>query len=247
LADKLSNMLLEALARSALAPQGTPLIGTKVAPGLFPTAAAARQASQRAIEDGLIRKVSTDPKGKPDRDLYAATDTGLAFLLKETNPKQVLEDIARAIETRQAQVAEVVANAGEIHMELAAIKRLLSMLNDRPPAASALDWIGDLRRHLSDWDSDGTSGDFPLPDLYRRLKAAHPDLTIGRFHDGVRELHDREQVYLHPWTGPLYALPEPAYALLIGHEIAYYASARAEVSACGPAALNERSTNGVLV
>jgi hypothetical protein len=39
-------------------------------------------------------------------------------------------------------------------------------------------------------------------------------------------LHDREQVYLHPWTGPLYAMPEPAFALLIGHEVAYYANLR---------------------
>ena len=53
-------------------------------------------------------------------------------------------------------------------------------------------------------------------------------LSIGQFHDGLRELHDREQVYLHPWTGPLYAMPEPAFALLIGHEIAYYASQRSD-------------------
>jgi hypothetical protein len=42
----------------------------------------------------------------------------------------------------------------------------------------------------------------------------------------LRSLHDRERIYLHPWTGPLYALPEPAFALLIGHEVAYYASLR---------------------
>ena len=75
----------------------------------------------------------------------------------------------------------------------------------------------------SEWDGPG---DCPLPDLCRRLRADHPSLTIGQFHDGLRELHDREQVYLHPWTGPLYALPEPAFALMVGHEVAYYASER---------------------
>jgi len=29
-----------------------------------------------------------------------------------------------------------------------------------------------------------------------------------------------------PWTGPLYDLPEPHFALLVGHEVAYYASSR---------------------
>jgi hypothetical protein len=56
-------------------------------------------------------------------------------------------------------------------------------------------------------------------------------LTIGRFHDGLRRLHDEGQAYLHPWTGPLYAMPEPAFALLVGHEVAYYASPRAAAQA----------------
>jgi hypothetical protein len=89
------------------------------------------------------------------------------------------------------------------------------------------DWLADLRAHLADWDGPG---DCPLPELYRRLRAEHPSLTIGQFHDGLRELHDREQVYLHPWTGPLYAMPEPAFALLVGHEVAYYASERVAVA-----------------
>jgi hypothetical protein len=77
----------------------------------------------------------------------------------------------------------------------------------------------------------------------RRLRSAHSSLTIGQFHDGLRELHNREQVYLHPWTGPLYELPEPAYALLIGHEVAYYASERK--AACGYATA-EYQTNAIL-
>jgi hypothetical protein len=61
--------------------------------------------------------------------------------------------------------------------------------------------------------------------LYRRACQTHT-LSIGQFHDVLRRLHERDQVYLHPWTGPLYAMPEPQVALLVGHEIAYYASIR---------------------
>jgi hypothetical protein len=80
---------------------------------------------------------------------------------------------------------------------------------------------------LSRWAGTAAAGeDCPLPELYRRLAADDPAPSIGAFHDGLRELHAAGAVYLHPWTGPLYALPEPAYALLIGHGVAYYASIR---------------------
>jgi len=81
-----------------------------------------------------------------------------------------------------------------------------------------------IRELLAAWH-DALS-DCPLPELYRRLRAESPRLTIGQFHDRLRRMHQDEQIYLHPWTGPLYAIPEPAFALLVGHEIAYYASLR---------------------
>ena len=60
-------------------------------------------------------------------------------------------------------------------------------------------------------------------ELCRQAQKESPTLTIGSFHDGLRHLHEQQKIYLHPWTGPLYDLPEPSYALLIGHEVAYYA------------------------
>jgi hypothetical protein len=78
---------------------------------------------------------------------------------------------------------------------------------------------------LEAWQSAGTLGDCPLAELYERASQATP-LSIGQFHDALRELIQQKQVYLHPWTGPLYALPQPKYALLVGHQVAYYASLR---------------------
>ena len=78
---------------------------------------------------------------------------------------------------------------------------------------------------LADWS--GTAGeDCPLPELYRSLSLLDSPPTIGAFHDCLRQLHDGGAIYLHPWTGPLYAIPEPPYALLVGHNVAYYASLR---------------------
>jgi hypothetical protein len=78
---------------------------------------------------------------------------------------------------------------------------------------------------LADW-SGAAGEDCPLPELYRSLSLLDLPPSIGEFHDCLRKLHTDGTLYLHPWTGPLYALPEPAYALLAGHNIAYYASVR---------------------
>jgi hypothetical protein len=232
LADKLTHLLLDALGKAALAPDGLPLVAAKSAPGLFPATALARQAARRACDEGLLRTVAADPKAKPDRDLCAATEKGLAYLLQQTSPKQVLEDLLRAVEARHGQVAELIATARQMQAGLEALKSVLEKVLPAPAAvtvalpAPAADWLPDLQAHLADWRHGGAPGDCPLPDLYRRLRAAHPGVTIGQFHDGLRRLHDAERIYLHPWTGPLYALPEPAVALLIGHEVAYYVSPR---------------------
>ncbi len=79
---------------------------------------------------------------------------------------------------------------------------------------------------LVEWQASGASEDFPLPELYRRAQPTAPGLSLGGFHDALRRLHEAGRIYLHPWTGPLHALPEPSFALLVGHEIAYYASLR---------------------
>ena len=84
----------------------------------------------------------------------------------------------------------------------------------------------EIKKFLADWRSTaGASQDCPLPELYRRLEGTR-ELTIGAFHDVLRRMHHEQQVYLHPWTSPMYTLPEPQFALLVGHEVAFFASIR---------------------
>jgi hypothetical protein len=95
------------------------------------------------------------------------------------------------------------------------------------PAVPKVDLAAAVLARLADWAASANAGeDCPLPELYRGLSVLDPQPTIGAFHDCLRQLHADGSVYLHPWTGPLYALPEPAYALLVGHGVAYYASSR---------------------
>lgn len=132
--------------------------------------------------------------------------------------------------------------AGRIREPLAASRRAVdsreaasgSRLNgavavlDAPPTiVPPADLAAAVLARLTDWATSANAGeDCPLPELFRSLTTRDPQPTIGEFHDCLRRLHAAGSVYLHPWTGPLYALPEPALALLVGHGVGYYASAR---------------------
>jgi hypothetical protein len=271
-ADKHTQLVLDALSRAAAEPAGTPLFGTRSDPGLFPATAAARPAARKALDDGLLRVVGTEAKGKATRELCAATDAGLRYLLDQVSPKQVLEDFVRALERREGQVSDLVAAAGRMADTLDGLKAAVAVVlpqvqaarvpvpateprvlstqysvlgTDSPPLRSGtptmtgvatleapavpdLDELaGAVLARLADWAASAGAGqDCPLPELYKSLTTRELPPTIGVFHDCLRQLHADHKVYLHPWTGPLYALPEPAYALLVGHNVAYYASAR---------------------
>jgi hypothetical protein len=243
LADKSTQLVLDGLGRGLVEPAGFPLHGTKAVPGLFPSTAAGKRAAQRCLNENWIRFIRTVARGRTTVEVCAVTDSGLAFLMSQVSPKQVLEDLVRALEARQGQVSELEATAEQTQNTLKALKgtaaKVLQEMHrrdsslaledvklaalDHPSSAS---WTGALLDHLTGWQRSKPFEDCPLPDLYRQALSERPLLTIGHFHDGLRALHEREEIYLHPWTGPLYQIPEPPFALLIGHEIAYYASRR---------------------
>jgi hypothetical protein len=260
LADKSNRLIRDALSRAATQPDGLALLASKSEPGLFPQTALAKTAAERCKDEGYLRVVRTESKGKLIREICAITDKGRHYLIRQSSPREVLEDFVRVLEARQADV-EAVADAvhrmqKSLHAMQAVVAEILPRLtlpNDGQPshrngtpyssmnmngsalltapplpvASMATDaLIAEVKARLAEWHAAaGASEDCPLPELYRRLEIAS-NTSIGQFHDCLRQLHDDQMIYLHPWTGPLYALPEPAFALLVGHEIAYYASIR---------------------
>jgi hypothetical protein len=230
LADKSTQLVLEALGRAAAEPDGVPLLGNK--PALFPPSPLARQAARRCLDDNFLRVVRTETRGKTDQQYCAVTEKGLAFLLQQAQPRQVLEDLLRAVEARQRQLDDLLGVARKTQADLeelkAATERVLQHLSHVPANGTSAsnghaDWTPAAIACLKRWH-ESAAGDCPLPELYRQLQLTSPTLSLGSFHDGLRRLHEQGQIYLHPWTGPLYDLPEPSVALLVGHEIAYYAS-----------------------
>jgi hypothetical protein len=239
MADRPTQMLLDGLSRAVADPAGVHLLGGKSAPSLFPANASGRAVAQRCKDEGLLRVVRTETRGKTPLDVCTITDKGLAYLLGQVSPKQVLEDFIRTLDARQSQAGELLMIARQMQAGIDALKltaeKVLEQLHKPAPHAApsangsangSQTWPAAVLSYLARRQEAGAAEDCPLPELFQQARQTAPALTIGQFHDGLRRLLDAGHIYLHPWTGPLYALPEPPYALLVGHEIAYYASQR---------------------
>ena len=128
MADKLTQLIVEALTRAAADPAGSPLYAGKAEPGLFPATAVAKPAAKKAADDGLLRLVRTESKGKGSRELYAATEAGVQFLLTQSNPKQVLEDFVRVLEERETQVSDLLTTVRGMADSLAGMRAVAGMV-----------------------------------------------------------------------------------------------------------------------
>lgn len=234
MADKTTLLVLDALNRAVAQPAGFPLVTNKKSPGLFAASVAGKQAAERCRSEGYIHQIQEESAGKAAQEAWGITEKGIAFLLSQTSPRQVLEELVRSLEGRHGQIGELVQVAKQWQEGLqklhATVEKVLNQLQKPTPTPTPTNgsetWIVDTLAYLSRRDEAGASSDCPLPELYRQAQRSSAQLSIGHFHDGLRRLHEQEKIYLHPWTGPLYELPEPSVALLIGHEISYYVSRR---------------------
>jgi hypothetical protein len=240
LADNSQSLILEALQRVVVESHGLPLYSGKTG-GLFAATATGRLAAQACKDDGLIEVLRTETRGKAAQEICGITAKGRALLLGQTNPRSVLERLVETLEARDRQLCDIADAVARARHDLAFLRTATLQILDQvqlrqhiPGAGSwetngkhdSSDLPASVKSELQRWHDAGMLGDCPLPELFRRLRPAFPDVTIGQFHDQLRLLHQGLLIYLHPWTGPLYELPEPAFALLAGHEIAYYASLR---------------------
>jgi hypothetical protein len=210
-------------------------------------APASGDASSEAREPG--RTPTPSPVASAASARCVLTPKGLNWLLQQTSSRQVLEDLLRALEARETQLTHLLDCARQMQSSLAGLRARVEQVLDSsdqpgssPPSASTPlqamcrefhggaaeepvePIVSALSQLLERWRASGSPDDQPLPGLYRQLAQSHPGLTIGRFHDALRQAHEQGRIYLHPWTGPLHELPEPALALLSGHLVAYYAS-----------------------
>jgi hypothetical protein len=236
-------VIVDALSRAVAEPGGLPLHGTKRVPGLFPSGAPAKQAARQCIAENYLHVVSRRTLGQRDLEIWAITEAGLDHLLRQRDPRPVLEELVRGLEARHQEIGELIEAVHRAQASLQAMRLLaektLATIENTPSTAAAIglhlngngfiskpvaDSTAAVLEQLTSWQATAGSADCPLPELFHRTATANDNLSTGQFHDCLRRLHKAGRLALHPWTGPLYEIPEPAYALMIGHALAYYAS-----------------------
>jgi hypothetical protein len=234
-ADRSSQLLLQALSRAAAEASAVPLFAGRGGSGLFPATAAGKQAAQRCRDEGYLLDAGVQG-GAP---LCVLSDKGRTYLLGQLSPREVLEDFVRVLEARESQAAQLIAQVRQMQASLEGLRQqvepVLEQVRQQPHPGAGLNGIFKEFHEEETPQSDPAalaraivealgrwvnSGDCTLPELFRQCGAS----SVGAFHDVLRQLEAAGYVFLHPWTAPLYAIPEPAYALMVGHEIAYYAS-----------------------
>jgi hypothetical protein len=152
------------------------------------------------------------------------TPEGLKWLAENDDSKVLLEDLLRASENQQERLRRIETlcreEADRLAQQRAAVAAVLDRLtpdgDENSEGAGVDGWLLDCLKN------DGGADPASAAELFRRAADRGLRLTIGQFHDALRRLHEQRAVRLAPWTGPLYDLPEPALALLVGHEVLYY-------------------------
>ena len=180
------------------------------------------------MEEGYLRVLHRDSKGKSVQEFCGLTEKGLADVLHQASPKQVLEELVHTLQARQTLVAELVTAARQWETGLgalqAAVEKVLQQIQSSSAAVLPAATVGpapslngsqtfmpDLLACLSQWQAAGAPGDCPLPELYRRVSPMAESLTIGYFHDNLRPITRAGQDLSAPLDRP--ALRNPRAGL----------------------------------
>ncbi len=93
---------------------------------------------------------------------------------------------------------------------------------NREVATPAVAWIDTVVEMVAAQKRANAFQSLTMKDVYAKLLAIVPTLTVGQYHDGMRELHKARRVRLAPYTQALATLPCPMTALYLDNEVKYY-------------------------
>ena len=195
-------------------------------------------------------------KGKSRKELHRLTPEGIEHALSSGEQAELLEGILGALDQNcdrleglQKQVTELNTQLQEsdslVENQKALVQKMIGKIvppdiphiiqqalngqgtaSPPPGPSSDTSWHTTAVQIVREFQQKNPYRFCPLPELYRTLSTEHP-LTIGSFHDGLRELVQKQQLRLHPFTGSFSELVDEKYALLAAQEIKYYAECTA--------------------
>jgi hypothetical protein len=228
---KYHSLVLTGLAQNYASPGEMPLHTTRAQVGLFPATASGKAAAQAALQSNWLHVVRTEPKGKSVTTYVALTAAGTAYLLEQSDPKSLLEQVQTRLKSEESHLQEVQSQVRTAFQSMESLRhrveQLALIVGQRQVVQTRISvpvWEDRLTEYLTKRQDSRPAEDCPLPELYQQARQVVPDLSVGTFHDGLRRLHADRRIALQPWTGPLHELPEPGLALLQGHSLAFYAS-----------------------
>ncbi|HVW01887.1 MAG TPA: hypothetical protein VHB77_16160, partial [Planctomycetaceae bacterium] len=236
------KLALDALSRAVADPTPRPLFGTKAKPGVFIGSGQPLKAAAALCEQSgwLEATGEFEGKGKTRKPLYRVTAAGGRHVVEHAESAELLRDMLAVLDYKRERLQG-------LHEELASLQKLigqqtevlgqclerlappdLSRVLNLSPAAHAGNgqertdgWQSAALAYLTDYRRRNAFGFCPLPELFRQT-AESRGMTIGQFHDEIRQLVADRRIRLHPFTQAAYQLQDEQYALISGQEIKYY-------------------------
>ena len=101
---KYHSLILAGLAQSYASSGELPLHTTRAQPGLFPTTAPGKAAAQAALQSNWLQALRTETKGKTVTTYVTLTPAGGTYLLEQSDPKPLLEQIQANLQSEQSRL-----------------------------------------------------------------------------------------------------------------------------------------------
>jgi hypothetical protein len=237
-------LALQALAGALADPAPKLLHGTKGRSIFEGAGQPAKQAAQYCLEHAWLEPTGQfEGKGKSRKELYRISAAGIRQVLEKSEPATLLGKSLAFLERNGEELRAIGAKVDAALASLLNQKTMVTALRDRlqPPDLESLlakftssasagtghtagppEWLPSVLEYLGTRQRSNPYGHCPLPELFHRV-AEPRGLSIGQFHDGLRELVRQRQLRLHAFTGAAYQLEEEHYALVAGQEIKFYA------------------------
>jgi hypothetical protein len=133
-----------------------------------------------------------------------------------------LETMPAALEELKTALAKTLEKVKPVDLD--ALSKALAG-NQQPPAGpprKEASWGEEVVRIVAEQKQRNAFQRLTLPQVFERLRALHPDLTLGQFHDGMRRLHEEKRIRLGPYTQALATLDDPRNALYLDREVKFY-------------------------
>ena len=240
------QVALAALSSAIADPQPKPLHGTAAKPGIVKgSSQAAKDAVALCKSEGWIESTGEfQGKGKSRKELYRVTASGVRAAIEGSETAMLLRSLITELDRQGDRLDEsrgrIDAACELLSQQKSIVEKMLdqvvppelgacgsvpaggSELSMRAPGEAA--WREQAIEFLHQYQQGGSAPYCSLPELYRSV-AAPAKLSIGAFHDGVRELARGRRIRLHPFTDAHHRLEDEEYALLAGREIKYYVEA----------------------